>query len=117
MKIVMDKKQYEELEDLVEFFEGAFLTGDGLINEEVNCFEFIKKIVDSGDDTDNIPKEEQEKMQKQMIEVFDWIENIIKGIHVKIEYKDQFLSYFCSDTGQASVADREDESISISFLL
>ena len=89
----MDEQQYEELEDLVQIFESGCLSSDGENYEEVQCFDLIKEIVDNGDDTKNIPKKVKEKMQRQMIDAFEWIESL----NAKAEYKDKFLSYFYSD--------------------
>lgn len=87
MKIVMDGQQYQELEDLIDIFEGMFFDG-----QEVQCFTFIKEIADRKYDTNNIPKEKKEKMQKQLMEAFDWVESL----NGRIEYKNIFLSYFAS---------------------
>lgn len=88
----MDKKQYQELKYLVEIFDESYFNGEDFDNEKVECFELIKKIVDNGCDTKNIPQNDKDKMQKQLIEAFDFIESI-NGM---IEYKDKFLSYFCA---------------------
>lgn len=91
MKIVMHQPQYEELNDLVDIFEGCFFDG-----EAVQCFDFIKELVDKGHDTEDIPEEVREKMRVQMTEAFEWIEGLIKGASVKIEYKEKFLSCLCT---------------------
>ena len=57
MKLVMDEQQYQELEDLIEIFKGMFFD-----KEEVQCFSFIKDIVDREYDTNDIPKEKKEKI-------------------------------------------------------
>ena len=49
MKIVMDEQQYQELEDLIGIFDRMFFD-----DEEVQCFKFIKDIVDREFDTDYI---------------------------------------------------------------
>lgn len=87
MKLVMDEQQYQELEDLIEIFKGMFFD-----KEEVQCFSFIKDIVDREYDTNDIPKEKKEKIYIQLIEAFEWVESL----NGKIEYKNMFLSYFCS---------------------
>lgn len=84
----MDEQQYQELEDLIDIFKGMFFD-----KEEVQCFSFMKEIVDRKYDTNNIPKEKKEKMQIQLIEAFEWVESL----NGRIEYKDIFLSYFGSD--------------------
>ena len=85
MKLVMDEQQYQELEDLIEIFKGMFFD-----KEEVQCFSFIKDIVDREYDTNDIPKEKKEKIYIQLIEAFEWVESL----NGKIEYKNMFLSYF-----------------------
>lgn len=85
MKIVMDEQQYQELEDLLGIFDGMLLD-----DEEVQCFEFIKEIVDSGFDTDYIEKEKKEFVVKQLNESFGWLESL----NVNIKNKNKFLSYF-----------------------
>ena len=87
MKLVMDEQQYQELEDLIEIFKGMFFD-----KEEVQCFSFIKDIVDREYDTNDISKEKKEKIYIQLIEAFEWVESL----NGKIEYKNMFLSYFCS---------------------
>lgn len=82
----MDEQQYEELEDLVYIFEIVRFSEE----EKVQCFDFIKEIIDSEYDTKNIPKKVKEKMRIQMIDAFEWIESL----HIKVKYKDKFLSYF-----------------------
>lgn len=89
MKIVMDEQQYQELDDLIDIFKDMFFD-----KEEVQCFSFIKEIVDSKYDTNNIPKEKKEKMQIQLMEAFEWVESL----NGKIEYKNMFLSYFGPDS-------------------
>ena len=83
----MDEQQYQELEYLIEIFKGMFFD-----NEEVQCFSFIKDIVDREYDTNDIPEEKKEKIYIQLIEAFEWVESL----NGKIEYKNMFLSYFCS---------------------
>ncbi len=83
---ITDDQQYEELEDLVYIFK----TVRFLEEEKVQCFNFIKEIIDSEYDTKNISKKVKEKMRIQMIEAFEWIESL----HIKPKYKDKFLSYF-----------------------
>ena len=85
MKIVMDEQQYQELEDLIGIFDGMFFD-----DEEVQCFKFIKDIVDSEFDTDYIKKERKELVGKQLNESFDWLEIL----NVNIKNKDKFLSCF-----------------------
>lgn len=85
MKIVMDELQYQELEILVDTFEGMFFD-----DEEVQCFDFIKAIVDDELDTENIEKEKKELMKKQLIESFEWL----KSLNVNIKYKNIFLDCF-----------------------
>ena len=84
MRIIMDKQQYQELEDLIEIFKGMSFD-----KEEVQCFAFIKDIVDREYDTNDILKEKKEKMYIQLIETFEWLESL----NVRIEYKNMFLSY------------------------
>ena len=57
--------------------------------EEVQCFSFIKDIVDREYDTNDILREKKEKMYIQLIEAFEWLESL----NVRIEYKNMFLSY------------------------
>ena len=71
MKIVMDEQQYQELEDLIGIFDGMFFD-----DEEVQCFKFIKDIVDSEFDTDYIKKERKELVGKQLNESFEWLESL-----------------------------------------
>ena len=85
MKIVMDEQQYQELEDLIGIFDGMFFD-----DEEVQCFKFIKDIVDREFDTDYINKERKELMGKQLNESFEWL----KSLNVNIKNKDKFLSCF-----------------------
>lgn len=85
MKIIMDEQQYQELETLIDTFEGMFFD-----DEEVQCFRFIKVIVDDGLDTENIEKERKEFMKRQLIESFEWL----KSLNVNIKHKDEFLSCF-----------------------
>ncbi|MCI8973844.1 MAG: hypothetical protein HFH79_09685 [Lachnospiraceae bacterium] len=87
MKLVVDEQQYQELEELIEIFKGMFFD-----KEEVQCFSFIKDIVDREYDTNDISKEKKEKIYIQLIEAFEWVESL----NGKIEYKNMFLSYFCS---------------------
>ncbi len=84
MRIIMDKQQYQELEDLIEIFKGMSFD-----KEEVQCISFIKDIVDREYDTNDILKEKKEKMYIQLIEAFEWLESL----NVRIEYKNMFLSY------------------------
>ena len=84
----MDEQQYQELDDLIDIFKDMFFD-----KEEVQCFSFIKEIVDSRYDTDYIPKEKKEKMQIQLIEAFEWIESL----NGNVEYKNVFLSCFESN--------------------
>ncbi len=49
---IMDDQQYEELEDLVYIFKIVRF----LEEEKVQCFNFIKEIIDSEYDTKNISK-------------------------------------------------------------
>ena len=56
MRIIMDKQQYQELEDLIEIFKGMSFD-----KEEVQCFSFIKDIVDREYDTNDILKEKKRK--------------------------------------------------------
>ncbi|MFG6367570.1 MAG: hypothetical protein K1W16_03940 [Lachnospiraceae bacterium] len=90
MKIIIDKQQYEELEELAYIFEIVRFSEE----EKVQCFDFMKEIVDSGYDIKNIPKEVKEKMRIQMIDAFEWIESL----PFKVKYKDEFLSYFNPDS-------------------
>ena len=85
MKIVMDEQQYQELETLIGIFDGMFFD-----EEEVQCFCFIKEIVDNEYDTNSIQKERKKQMKKQMIEAFEWLE----CLNVNIIFKDEFLSCF-----------------------
>ena len=85
MKIVMDEQQYQELEDLIGIFDGMFFD-----DEEVQCFKFIKDIVDREFDTDYINKERKELMGKQLNESFEWLESL----NVNIKNKDKFLYCF-----------------------
>ena len=85
MKIIMDEEQYEELEALVDMFDGMFSN-----NEEVECFNFMKKIVDQGIDTDLIEKERKERMKKQLIESFEFLD----ALNGYTEYKDKYFSFF-----------------------
>lgn len=85
MKIVMNEIQYKELEDLVEIFDGMFFEED-----EMQCFDFIKRIVDNAVDTENINKETKKKIKKQLNEAFEWL----GGLNVNIKYKDKLISYF-----------------------
>ena len=84
MRIIMDKQQYQELEDLIEIFKGMSFD-----KEEVQCFSFIKDIVDREYDTNDILRKKKEKMYIQLIEAFEWLESL----NVRIEYKNMFLSY------------------------
>lgn len=52
MKIVMDEQQYQELENLIGIFDGMFLD-----EEEVQCFYFLKEIVDKEYDINNMETE------------------------------------------------------------
>ena len=61
--------------------------------EEVQCFSFIKDIVDREYDTNDILKEKKEKMYIQLIEAFEWLESL----NVRIEFKKMFLSYLDSN--------------------
>lgn len=85
MKIVMDELQYQELEILIDTFEGMFFD-----DEEVQCFGFIKAIVDDELNTENIEKERKEFMKKQLIESFEWL----KSLNVNIKHEDKFLACF-----------------------
>lgn len=85
MKIVMDEQQYQELEDLIGIFDGMFFD-----DEEVQCFKFIKDIVDREFDTDHINKERKELVGKQLHESFEWLESL----NINIKNKDKFLSCF-----------------------
>ncbi len=85
MKIVMDEQQYQELEDLIDIFDGMFFD-----DVEVQCFKFIKEIVNSEFDTDYIKKEKKELLEKQLHESFEWLESL----NVNIKNKDKLLSCF-----------------------
>ncbi len=80
MKIVMDEQQYQELEDLIGIFDGMFFD-----DEEVQCFKFIKDIVDREFDTDHINKERKELVGKQLHESFEWLESLNINIKNKPE--------------------------------
>ena len=62
MKLVVDEQQYQELEELIEIFKGMFFD-----KEEVQCFSFIKDIVDREYDTNDISKEKKEKIYIQLM--------------------------------------------------
>ena len=85
MKIEMDEQQYQELEDLIDIFDGMFFD-----DVEVQCFKFIKEIVNSEFDTDYIKKEKKELLEKQLHESFEWLESL----NVNIKNKDKLLSCF-----------------------
>ncbi len=85
MKIVMDEQQYQELEDLIGIFDGMFFD-----DEEVQCFKFIKDIVDREFDTDYINVERKELVGKQLHKSFEWLESL----NINIKNKDKFLSCF-----------------------
>ena len=85
MKIVMDEQQYQELEDLIGIFDGMIFD-----DEEVQCFKFIKDIVDREFDTDYIKKEKKELLEKKLHESFEWLESL----NVNIKNKDKLLSCF-----------------------
>ena len=85
MKIVMDEQQYQELEDLIDIFDGMFFD-----DVEVQCFKFIKEIVNIEFDTDYIKKEKKELLEKQLHESFEWLESL----NVNIKNKDKLLSCF-----------------------
>ena len=81
----MDEQQYQELEDLIDIFDGMFFD-----DVEVQCFKFIKEIVNSEFDTDYIKKEKKELLEKQLHESFEWLESL----NVNIKNKDKLLSCF-----------------------
>lgn len=81
----MDDQQYQELETLMGIFDGMFFD-----EEEVQCFCFIKEIVDNEYDIKIIQTEKREKMKKQMEEAFEWLE----CLNVNIKFKNKFLSCF-----------------------
>ena len=81
----MDEQQYKELQDLIDIFKGMVFD-----EEEVQCFSFIKDIVDEKYDINNIPREKKEEMHIQLLEAFEWVESL----NGEIKYKNIFLSYF-----------------------
>ena len=85
MKIVMNKEMKEELDDLLDIFDGCFVN-----NEEVKCFKLIKKISDEGIDLESISKEAKGAVYKQLRESFNWL----KEFNVRSNYSEKFLSYF-----------------------
>ena len=52
----MDEQQYQELQDLIDIFKGMVFD-----EEEVQCFSFIKDIVDEKYDINNIPREKKRR--------------------------------------------------------
>lgn len=85
MKIVMDQQQYQELETLIDIFDGMFFDG-----EDVQCFRFLKNLVDNQLDVADVKKEEKERMKKQLKEALDWL----ASLNVRIKCKDEFISCF-----------------------
>lgn len=85
MKIIMNREMEEELDDLIDIFDGCFVD-----DEEVICFKVIKKISDEGIALESISKESKAVMYKQLRESFDWL----KELNVKSNYYEIFLSYF-----------------------
>lgn len=83
MKIQLDDHGYQELETLIDIFNGMYFDDD-----EVQCFRIIKQIVDDNDDTDDIDKEEKEKIRYQLEEAYKWLESL------NVDVKDNYLSYF-----------------------
>lgn len=71
MKIQLNDKQYSELIDLVDIFEGCYVE-----NEEVTCFIDIKKIIDEGINLEFLGKSEKEKIRRQLDESFEWLEEL-----------------------------------------
>jgi hypothetical protein len=92
IRMDMEEQQFEELENLAVIFEGCFSDG-----EKVQCFDFLKEIAENKYDMEKIPQDMKEKMRMQMIDAFEWLE----CLNVKIKYKDEFLAYFASDSGQS----------------
>lgn len=93
MRIIIDEQQYQELEDLVDIFDGMFFD-----NEEVQCFRLIKEIVDNKFDTNNIERERKKIMEKQLRESIEWL----KCLNVNIKNEDKFLSCFCIEGENSS---------------
>lgn len=58
--------------------------------EEVQCFYFLKEIVDNEYDINNMETERKKQMRRQLMEAFEWLESL----NVKIKFKDKFLTYF-----------------------
>lgn len=85
MKVVMDKQQCQALACLIDIFDNMFFD-----DEEVQCFRFIKEIKDNGIDINSIDKDIREQMKGQLIEAFQWLDEL----NVNIEYKDDFFAFF-----------------------
>lgn len=85
MKIVMDEQQYQELKHQIGIFDGMFFD-----EEEVQCFYFLKEIVDNEYDINNMETERKKQMRRQLMEAFEWLESL----NVKIKFKEKFLIYF-----------------------
>lgn len=88
MKSVMNEQQQEELENLIDIFDNMYFDG-----EKVQCFQLIKELSEGECDMGHITMEEKAKMQIQLIEAFEWLESL----HARVEFKDEYLSYFCSN--------------------
>lgn len=85
MRIELSDEEYQELEGFVEGFDGMFFD-----EEEVKCFEIIKKIVDEGGDVDSLEEEMKKKIKWQLEESFEWIESF----NVYIICKEKILRCF-----------------------
>lgn len=85
MKIELSAEEYQELEGLVEGFEGMFFN-----EEEVKCFEIIKKIVDERGDIDSLEEDIKKKLKWQLKESFEWLESF----NVYIICKEKILKSF-----------------------
>lgn len=88
MKIVLNEQQYQELEILIDIFDGMLFDG-----KEVVCFVSLKELIDQGSDIESLEEEKRMLIKEQLLESFEWLTSLnvdikIKDILLKCIYQD-----------------------------